>query len=75
MSARHYRFSEDEVFASLRRTRATAPDAEAMIIVGTGIRTAHWIDRLERDLGLPLVPADTSLYRVVGRHFELLPAA
>ena len=44
MSARHYQFSEDEVLASLGRTRDAAPDAEAMIIVGTGIRTAHWID-------------------------------
>lgn len=69
VSARHYRFSEDEVFASLHRTRAAAPDAEAMIIVGTGIRTAHWIDRLERQFGLPLVPADTSLYRTVKRRW------
>ena len=46
-----------------------------MIVVGTGIRTAHWCDRLERELGLPLVPADSSLYRAVGRHFGLLPAA
>lgn len=67
VSARHYQFSEDEVLASLRRTRAAAPDAEAMIIVGTGIRTAHWIERLERDLGLPLAPADSSLYRAVAR--------
>ena len=67
VTARHYRFSEDEVLASLGRTRAAAPAAEAMIVVGTGIRTAHWIDRLERDLGLPLVPADTSLYREVAR--------
>jgi hypothetical protein len=71
VSARHYRFSEDEVLASLRRTRAAAPDAEAMIIVGTGIRTAHWIDRLERDLGLPLVPADSSLYQAVARSLRL----
>lgn len=75
VSARHYRFSEDEVLASLGRTRAAADAAEAMIVVGTGIRTAHWCDRLERELGLPLVPADSSLYRVVGRHFGLLPAA
>jgi len=75
VSARHYRFSEDEVMASLSRTRSAAPAAEAMIVVGTGIRTAHWIDRLERELRLPLVPADTTLYRAVGRHFELLPVA
>jgi maleate cis-trans isomerase len=75
VSARHYRFSEDEVLASLGRTRAAAPAAEAMIVVGTGIRTAHWCDRLERELGLPLVPADSSLYRAVGGHFGLHKAA
>jgi maleate cis-trans isomerase len=42
-----------------------------MIIVGTGIRTAHWIERLERDLGLPLAPADSSLYRAVARSLRL----
>jgi maleate cis-trans isomerase len=73
VSARHYRFTEDEVRASLGRTRAAAPDAEVMIIVGTGIRTAHWIDRLERDLGLPLVAADTSLFRTVMKSFQLQP--
>ncbi len=71
VSARKYQFSEDEVLASLRCTRAAAPDAEAMIIVGTGIRTAHWIERLERDLGLPLAPADSSLYRAVARWLGL----
>jgi hypothetical protein len=71
VSARHYRFSDDEVLASLSRTRAAAPAAEAMIIVGTGIRTAHWCDRLERELGLPLVPADSSLYRAVARRLGL----
>jgi maleate cis-trans isomerase len=71
VSARHYLFSDDEVLASLSRTRAAAPAAEAMIVVGTGIRTAHWCDHLERELGLPLVPADSSLYRAVARRLGL----
>jgi maleate cis-trans isomerase len=74
VSARRYAFSETEVRASLGRTRAAAPDADAMIIVGTGIRTASGIDRLERELGLPLVAADTSLYRRVQLSFGLTPA-
>jgi maleate cis-trans isomerase len=74
VSARHYAFSEAEVRASLGRTRAAAPDAEAMIIVGTGIRTSRWLDRLERELGLPLVAADASLYRRVQKSFGLTPA-
>jgi maleate cis-trans isomerase len=75
VSARHYAFSETEVRASLGRTRAAAPHAEAMIVVGTGIRTSRWIDRLERELGLPLVAADASLYRRVQQSFALKPPA
>lgn len=71
VSARHYRFSEDEVLASLTRTRNAAPAAEALIVVGTGIRTSHWIGRLERELGLPIAAADTSLYRRVQQTFAL----
>ena len=75
VNARRYRFTEDEVMTSLARTRDAATGAEAMIIVGTGIRTAHSVDRLERELGLPLVPADTALYRAVQRAFGLTPTA
>lgn len=71
VSARHYRFTPDEVLTSLTRTRAAAPEAEALLVVGTGIRTSHWIERLERELALPVIPADTSLYRGVQRHFHL----
>jgi maleate cis-trans isomerase len=71
VSARQYRFSADEVLASLTRTRNAAPAAEALIVVGTGIRTSHWIGRLERELGLPLAAADSSLYRRVQQAFGL----
>jgi len=71
VSARHYRFSADEVFTSLARTRQAAPTAEALIVVGTGIRTSHWIGPLERELGLPVVAADSSLYRRVAQTFGL----
>jgi maleate cis-trans isomerase len=71
VSARHYQFSEDEVLTSLSRTRNAAPAAEALVVVGTGIRTSHWIDRLERELALPVVAADTSLYRRVQQVFGL----
>lgn len=74
VSARHYRFSEEEVLASLGRTRVAAPSAEALVVVGTGIRTAHWLDRLEREVGLPVVAADSSLYRGVQRAFGLASA-
>lgn len=71
VSARHYQFSEDEVLASLARTRTAAPAAEALVVVGTGIRTSHWIQRLEDELALPVVAADTSLYRRVQQVFSL----
>jgi maleate cis-trans isomerase len=73
VSARHYQFSEDEVLTSLARTRNAAPAAEALVVVGTGIRTSHWIERLERELALPVVAADTSLYRRVQQVFSLTP--
>jgi len=71
VSARHYQFSEDEVLSSLSRTRSAAPSADALVVVGTGIRTSHWIGRLERELALPVVAADTSLYRRAQQMFGL----
>jgi maleate cis-trans isomerase len=71
VSARHYAFSEAEVLSSLTRTRRAAPAAEALLVVGTGIRTSHWFDRLERELALPVIAADMSLYRGVQRAFRL----
>jgi len=71
VSARRYQFSEDEVMASLRRTRAAAPAAEAMVIVGTGIRTAHWIDRFRCELRLPLLAADDVLRRAAASRLGL----
>ena len=74
VAARRYQFSEDEVLTSLGRTRAAAPGAEAMVVLGTGIRTARWLDRLEQAVGLPLVPADSSLYRVAARRLGITSA-
>jgi arylmalonate decarboxylase len=71
VSARHYRFSADEVLASLARTRQAAPAAEALVVVGTGIRTSCQLPQLERELGLPVVAADSSLYRCVQRGLGL----
>jgi maleate cis-trans isomerase len=74
VAARHYQFTRDEVFTSLRKTRAAAPDAEALLITGTGIRTLGWLGTLQNELGLPLIAADDSLRRAVGRRFGLPPA-
>jgi maleate cis-trans isomerase len=74
VTARSYQFSGDEVLASLRLTRAAAPGAEALLITGTGIRTLEWFEAVQDELGLPLVAADDSLRRTVGRRFGLSPA-
>lgn len=74
VAARHYQFTRDEVLTSLRKTRAAAPAAEALLITGTGIRTLGWLGTLQNELGLPLIAADDSLRRAVGRRFGLPPA-
>jgi maleate cis-trans isomerase len=71
VNARNYRFSSDEVLASLRTTRAAAPAAEALLITGSGIRTIDWLDAARDELGLPLIAADDALRRAVGRQFGL----
>jgi maleate cis-trans isomerase len=74
VNARNYQFSRDEALASLRRTRAAAPAAEALLITGSGIRTLDWLEAAQDELGLPLVAADDSLRRTVGRRFALQPS-
>jgi maleate cis-trans isomerase len=73
VDARNYDFTDDEVKASVRRTRALAPKADAVVIGGSGVRTLHWIDDLEQELGIPLVSADRSLYHSVMRQLALDP--
>ncbi len=71
VAASHYGFSDDLVKQSVRRTRAAAPDAEALLITGSGVRTLHWIEDMQAELGLPLVAADDTLYRSVLQQFGL----
>jgi maleate cis-trans isomerase len=75
VTASNYGFSEDLVRTSVRRTRAAAPDAEAMLITGSGVRTLRWLEDMEAELGLPLVSADGTLYRGVLRLLDLQPNA
>lgn len=71
VAASHYGFSEEVVRESVRRTRAGAREAEALLITGSGVRTLRWLDAMEHELGLPLVSADGVLYRSVMRLFDL----
>jgi maleate cis-trans isomerase len=74
VNARNYQFSRDEALASVRLTRAAAPAAEALLITGTGIRTREWLEAAQVELGLPLVAADGSLRRAVGRRLGMQPS-
>jgi maleate cis-trans isomerase len=75
VAARNYRFTDDEVMRSVRQTRADAPLAEVLVIGGSGVRTLHWIESLEQELGIPLVSADRALYRAVLGRLALEPQA
>jgi maleate isomerase len=71
VSARQYQFSEIEVSECVRRTHVSAPDVEAILISGSGVRTLQWIDALQGEIGVPLVSADRALYQAVVRHMGL----
>jgi maleate cis-trans isomerase len=71
IDARRWQFSDDEVDASLARTRRAAPQADALVVSGAGIRTLPRLAQLRRALGLPVVSADYALYRAFLRHTKL----
>lgn len=75
VSARRYDFTDAEVIESVRRTRASGPYAEAVLIGGSGVRTLSWIEDLQSELGLPLISADHSLYQSVLKIIGLKPNA
>jgi maleate isomerase len=62
VDARHYQFSESEIKESIRRTRASAPEAELVFVAGAGVRFLNIIEELELELGIPVLSADVALY-------------
>jgi len=74
VNARRYRFTDDEVADSLRRTRAAAPEADAMVIGGSGLRSGRWRAAQERELGLPLVVTDAALHDAAAARLGLQSA-
>mgnify|MGYP000615503604 CR=1 FL=1 len=62
VNARGYQFSEQEVTESVRRSFSAAPESDAILVSGSGIRTLSWIKEMEQELGVPIVSADQSLY-------------
>jgi maleate isomerase len=53
-------YEETEARAYALGRAADAPDAEAVLISGTGLPTVGIIERLERDLGKPVVTSQTA---------------
>ena len=53
----------EEIGENVRRLLADAPRAEAAVVTGAGARTLSLIGALEAETGLPVMGADTTLYR------------
>ena len=51
-------YAETEERAAELARRADAPDAQAVLISGTGLRTAGVLERLERELGKPVISSN-----------------
>jgi len=54
-------YEETEERAYTLGRAAAAPDADAVLISGTGLPTAGVVERLERDLGTPVVTSQTAM--------------
>lgn len=67
VDARHYRFSDEEIKESIRRTRIAAPKAEMVLVGGAGVRFITIIEELEEELGIPVLSADVALYWAISR--------
>ena len=60
-------YEETEERAHTLGRAADAPNADAVLISGTGLPTAGVVERLERDLGKPVVTSQTAtLWRALG---------
>ncbi len=62
VDARHYHFSEAEIKQSIRLARASAPNAEMVLVGGAGVRFLNIIDELEQEFGVPVLSADVALH-------------
>ena len=58
---------KDSVYA----VKKAAPEAEAMVITGTGARTLEILCELEAIAQCPVIPADTVLYWISARYLNL----
>ncbi len=66
-----WRMSDDLVRRSVTAIATSAPDADAIVITGSGARTLHLLQELETIAGRPVVAADTALYWAAARALDL----
>ncbi|OFA31161.1 hypothetical protein BAE46_09345 [Glaciecola punicea] len=62
VDARYYDFSAEEIKQSLRLARASAPNAEMVLVGGAGLRFLNIIEELEQEFGVPILSADIALH-------------
>jgi maleate cis-trans isomerase len=62
VDARHYHFTEEEIKGSIRQARASAPNADMVLVAGAGVRFLNIIEDLEQELGVPVLSADVALH-------------
>ncbi|MDQ7089922.1 MAG: hypothetical protein Q9M50_04670 [Methylococcales bacterium] len=61
----------DMIKESVRLIKDAAPEAEAIVITGTGVRTLAILCELEAIAQCPVIPADTVLYWLSARYLNL----
>lgn len=67
----YYSLSQDLTNRSFLALAKAAPDAEAIVIPGTAVRTLPILATLEAEIGKPIVAADTILYWAIAHHLGL----
>ena len=71
VDARHYNFSEEEIKESIRQTRASAPNAEMVLVGGSGVRFLSIIEDLELEFGIPVLSADVALHWATAKNLGI----
>ncbi len=56
---------------SILKVASASPDAEAIVVTGTGTRTLSILAEMESEIKRPIIAADTILYWAIARHFGL----
>ena len=67
----YYYLSQDLTIRSFLASAESAPDADAIVIPGTAVRTLPLLASLEEEIGKPIVAADTILYWAIAHHLGL----